>query len=364
MLNIKHIIANPKEVEEKLRKKDPSVTLAPLISAYKEFAETKSLYDMKKAEANSAAKEIGEAVQKKLDPSPIKARMGALKPEKGPHFLNHLEMGAKHDLFSLEMGARITGSGWPVYKNMYPRIELALIQLMINTHGKNGFEVISTPYVVSEETMYGSGQLPKFKEQVYKLDEEHPLYLIPTSEVSLNGIYQDTIFRNEELPKFMTTFSPCFRREAGSHGKNERGLIRIHQFHKVELFAITTPDKSNDAFEKILASAEEVLQTLGLHYRNMLLVTGDMSFASSKTVDIEVWLPGQDRYYEVSSISNCTDFQARRSKIRYKRENIVEPVHTLNGSGLALPRLMVALLENFQDSEGNFTPPACLHPFL
>src|SRR3990167_3938118 len=350
MLNIKHIIANPKEVEEKLRKKDPSVTLAPLISAYKEFAETKSLYDMKKAEANSAAKESGEAVQKKLDPSPIKARMGALKqeiselehrtdsfekkylpllaqlpnlpfddipysfdpkdnvciktykdkPEKGPHFLNHLEMGAKHDLFSLEMGARITGSGWPVYKNMYPRIELALIQLMINTHGKNGFEVISTPYVVSEETMYGSGQLPKFKEQVYKLDEEHPLYLIPTSEVSLNGIYQDTIFRNEELPKFMTTFSPCFRREAGSHGKNERGLIRIHQFHKVELFAITTPDKSNDAFEKILASAEEVLQTLGLHYRNMLLVTGDMSFASSKTVDIEVWLPGQDRYYEVS----------------------------------------------------------------
>lgn len=194
---------------------------------------------------------------------------------------------------------------------------------------------------------------------------DYALYLIPTAEVALNGLYFDEIFKEEELPKKLTAFSPCFRREAGAAGSQERGLIRMHQFHKVEMFAFTTPEQSESVFEQMLSSAERVLQGLGLHYRTMLLVTGDMSFAAAKTVDIECYLPGQNRYYEVSSISNCTDYQARRSKIRYKKkEEKPEYVHTLNGSGLATSRLMVALLENYQRADGSIALPAVLHKYL
>ena len=222
------------------------------------------------------------------------------------------------------------------------------------------------PALVREEIVYGSGQLPKFENQQFKIhDEDFNLYLIPTAEVPLNGLHSDEIFSEEELPKLYCAYTPCFRREAGAAGANERGLIRMHQFNKVEMFAFTKPEESSATFDKMLSSAEEILQGLEIHYRNMLLVTGDMSFPGARTVDIEVWLPGQDRYYEVSSISNCTDYQSRRSKIRYRKQGEKpEFVHTLNGSGLATSRLMVSLLENNQNADGSVNVPKVLQPYL
>ena len=214
--------------------------------------------------------------------------------------------------------------------------------------------------------MYGSGQLPKFEDQLFKIkDDDYNLYLIPTAETALNGINYGEILNEDDLPLKYVSYTPCFRREAGSAGKNERGLIRTHQFNKVELFCLTKPEESNEMFETMKKSAEKVLQGLELHYRNMLLVTGDMSFASTKTVDIEVWLPGQDRYYEVSSVSNCTDYQARRSMIRYKKQTEKPQfVHCLNGSGVATSRLMVALLENNQREDGSVAIPKVLQKYL
>ena len=188
---------------------------------------------------------------------------------------------------------------------------------MLDTHRKNGVTQVMTPLLVRPEIMYGSGQLPKFEQQLFKIrDEDYNLYLIPTSEVSINGMHYDEILDEEQLPLKYTSYTPCFRREAGAAGSQERGLIRMHQFNKVEMFCLTKPEESPAVYEQMLASAEEVLQGLGVHYRNMLLTTGDMSFVAAKTIDIEVWLPGQNRYYEVSSVSNCTDVQARRSQIR------------------------------------------------
>ena len=279
-----------------------------------------------------------------------------------PHFdfpiKNHVELG--ESLFDFKRGTKLVGSGWPVYTDRGALLEWALINLMIETHLKNGFTFHMVPHVVRPEIMYGSGQLPKFESQLFKLVDN--LYMIPTAEVALNGLYYDEIL--DVLPKLLIAYTPCFRREAGSHGKAERGLIRVHQFNKVEMFAFTKPEESDAIFEKMMHSAEEVLEKLELHYRNMLLVTGDMSYAAAKTVDIEVWLPGQDRYYEVSSVSNCRDFQARRSKIRFKGEKGNEFVHTLNGSGLATSRLMVALLENNQQPDGSIRLPKALHPYL
>ena len=214
--------------------------------------------------------------------------------------------------------------------------------------------------------MFGSGQLPKFNNQQFKInDDDFDLYLIPTAEVPLNGLYLDEIIPEENLPMRHVAYTPCFRREAGAAGSQERGLIRTHQFNKVEMFCFCKPEESMKIFDSMMESAEEILQGLGLHYRNMLLVTGDMSFAAARTVDIEVWLPGQNRYYEVSSVSNCTDYQSRRSQIRYrKKDDKLELVHTLNGSGLATSRLMVAILENNQNSDGSVNIPAVLQPYL
>ena len=238
---------------------------------------------------------------------------------------------------------------------------------MIEIHLKNGFTQWMVPHLVRPSMMFGSSMLPKFESQIFKLDDkDHTLYLIPTAEVTLNGLHFDEIISEEELPLKYVSYTPCFRREAGAAGSSERGLIRTHQFNKVEMFAYTKPEDSMKMFEEIVKSAEEVLQGLDLHYRNMLLVTGDMSFASARTIDIEVYLPGQNRYYEVSSVSNCTDFQARRSQIRFKRKETgkMEFVHTLNGSGLATSRLMVGLLENNQNEDGSINVPKVLQKYL
>jgi seryl-tRNA synthetase len=214
--------------------------------------------------------------------------------------------------------------------------------------------------------MYGSAQLPKFAGQAFKLhDEDYHHYLIPTSEVALMGLHNNEILDAESLPRKYVSYTPCFRREAGGLGANERGLIRMHQFNKVEMFAFTTPEQSQAIFDEMIASAEGLIKGLGLHFQVTELVTGDMSFAGSKTIDLEVWLPGQDRYYEVSSVSHCSDFQARRSHTRYKvKEEKPQFCHTLNGSGLATSRLMVALLENNQREDGSVEIPLVLHKYL
>lgn len=281
-------------------------------------------------------------------------------------FKNHLELGESLGLFDFQKGAQITGSGWPVYKALGAELESALLNYMLDIQKSRGFMQMWVPFVVRRETMFASGQLPKFEEQLFKIPfNGTDFFLIPTSEVSLNGLHLEEIFEEDALPKLYTSYSPCFRKEAGAAGKGERGLIRNHQFNKVELFAFTKPEESNAIFEKMVESANIVLDGLELHYRNMLLVTGDMSFASSKTVDVEVYLPGQERYYEVSSISNCTDYQARRSQTRFRNsEGKLENVHTLNGSGVATSRLMVALLENHQQEDGSIYIPKALRPYF
>jgi seryl-tRNA synthetase len=269
-------------------------------------------------------------------------------------------------LFDFGRAAKIAGSGWPLYVGLGARLEWALLNYMLDTHRKNGFVQVMPPLLVRPEILYGAGQLPKFEGQQFKIkDDDFQLFLIPTSEVPINGMFSDEILAETELPLKFTAYTPCFRREAGAAGSQERGLIRTHQFNKVELFCLCKPEESPRVYEEMLASAEEVLQGLGLHYRNMLLTTGDMSFAAAKTIDIEVWLPGQNRYYEVSSVSNCTDYQARRANIRYKEKN-GKPhfVHTLNGSGLATSRLMVGLLENNQQADGSVLVPKVLHKYL
>ena len=249
---------------------------------------------------------------------------------------------------------------------MGARLEWALINFMLDIHIENGFEMWMPPHLIRPETMFASGQLPKFEHQLFKIkDDDYNLYLIPTSETVLNGLHIEEVFSEAELPKRYVAYTPCFRREAGAAGSQERGLIRMHQFNKVEMFAFTKPDQSEAMFQQMVSSAEEILQGLNIHYRNMLLVTGDMSFAAMKTIDVEVWLPGQNRYYEVSSISNCGDFQSRRSMTRYKSgDGKPEFVYTLNGSGLATSRLMVALLENNQRPDGSVEIPLVLHKYL
>jgi seryl-tRNA synthetase len=274
---------------------------------------------------------------------------------------NHLELNEKLHLFDFQQTAKTSGSGWPLYRGMGARLEWALLSYMLDFHTLKGFEPMLPPLMVRPNMMFGSGQLPKFEGQFYEVHDHSPLYLIPTSEVILNGLHYDEILSKEQLPLKYCAYTPCFRKESGAAGATERGLIRVHQFNKVEMFSVCHPDQSEQIFEEMIASAEELLQGLGLHYRLCRLVTGDMSFTAARTVDVEVWLPGQDRYYEVSSISTCTDYQARRSQIRFKEgDNKPELVHTLNGSGLATPRLMVALLENYQKADGSVPLPAFL----
>ena len=274
---------------------------------------------------------------------------------------NHLEIAMALGWLDFEAATRMTGSNIALYKNDGVKIMYALTMFMLKNNIKHGFDPILPPYLVNEQSLVVASNFPKFKDQVYAVPEDK-LYLTPTAEVNLTNMYRDTILRATELPIRMTAWTPCFRREAGGYGANERGLIRMHQFEKVEVVSICEPDQANKEQERMLACAEDILQQLGLHYRISLLAAQDCSFASAKTFDIEVWLPGQKAYYEVSSISNCTDFQARRGLIRFKRaaDSKSELVATLNGSSLALSRLLVAILEVFQNPDGSVTIPDVL----
>jgi len=280
---------------------------------------------------------------------------------------SHWDLGPELGILDFERAARISGARFTVYWDLGARLERALIQFMLDLHGSRGYREIIPPYLVNAETLTGTGQLPKFEGDLFKTTAgERDLYLIPTAEVPLTILHRDEILAAEELPKKYVAFTPCFRSEAGSYGKDVRGLIRQHQFHKVELVKLTTPESSMDELEDMVADAEEVLKRLGLPYRVVVLSTGDMGFAAAKTYDIEVWLPGQQAYREISSCSNCTDFQARRASLRYRPEPQAKPrfLHTLNGSGLAVGRTLIAVLENYQQPDGSVVVPEALRPYM
>lgn len=391
MIDIKLIRKNRTDIEKKLKTKDPSINLDEVVRLDELLRADKTRVEELKAERNSASKEIGDLKRQGKEATAVMERVATFADE--IHLLdkriteteaklhdlmarlpnipmdhvkvasdpkenvcikewgkkrvfdfkekNHLELGEALGLFDFVRGAKISGAGWPIYTGKGAELEWALINYMLETNRKNGFQQTIVPLAVRPETSFASGQLPKFANQQFRIkDEDFDLYLIPTSEVALNGLYMNEVM--EELPLKLMSYTPCFRREAGAAGEKERGLIRTHQFNKVEMFSFTKPEESQKVFEEMCQSAEEILQGLGIHYRNMQLVTGDMSFASASTVDIEVWLPGQNRYYEVSSVSNCTDYQARRANTRFRtEEGKLEFIHTLNGSGLATSRLMV-----------------------
>ena len=416
VLDIKLIRKDPKTIETLLKTKDPTLNLSKILQLDEEIRTLKCEVEALKLKRNQSSKEIGEKKRAGKEVTDLLKQVDGLKetishtdtklfekerlfndslaylpnlpmndvpnsidPKNNvclktylekPTFSfapkNHLELGQTHSLFDFKRGAKVGGAGWPAYKGLGARLEWALINFMIDTHIDNGFELWIPPLLARKEIMFGAAQLPKFEEQLYKLhDKDYELYLIPTSEAVLNGLHFDEILLEESLPLKYVAYTPCFRREAGAAGSTERGLIRTHQFNKVEMFCITRPENSEKMFYGMVEAAEEILKALNLHYKRMLLVTGDISFAAAKTIDLEVFLPGQNRYYEVSSISTCTDFQARRSKLRFKKgHGKPEFPHTLNGSGLATSRLMVALLENNQQEDGSIKIPVPLQKYL
>ncbi|PDX45334.1 serine--tRNA ligase [Helicobacter pylori] len=275
----------------------------------------------------------------------------------------HFELAQKNGWIDFESGVKLAKSRFSVIRGFGAKIYRALIYLMLDFNEKNGFEIIYTPALVNEKMLFGTGQLPKFKEDVFKIENEN-LYLIPTAEVTLTNLYNDTIISVENLPIKMTAHTPCFRSEAGSAGKDTRGMIRQHQFDKVELVAITHPKESDAMQEYMLESASEILRALELPHRFVQLCSGDLGFSASNTIDIEVWLPGQNCYREISSVSNTRDFQARRAKIRFKENQKNQLAHTLNGSSLAVGRTMVALMENHQQADGSIHIPKALEKYL
>ncbi|MFP6052046.1 serine--tRNA ligase [Helicobacter pylori] len=275
----------------------------------------------------------------------------------------HFELAQQNGWIDFESGVKLAKSRFSVIRGFGAKIYRALIYLMLDFNEKNGFEIIYTPALVNEKMLFGTGQLPKFKEDVFKIENEN-LYLIPTAEVTLTNLYNDTIISVENLPIKMTAHTPCFRSEAGSAGKDTRGMIRQHQFDKVELVAITHPKESDVMQEHMLESASEILRALELPHRFVQLCSGDLGFSASNTIDIEVWLPGQNCYREISSVSNTRDFQARRAKIRFKENQKNQLVHTLNGSSLAVGRTMVALMENHQQADGSIHIPKALEKYL
>ena len=278
----------------------------------------------------------------------------------------HLEIGDNLALLDFQRGAKLSGSGFPLYTGMGAKLERALINSMIDHHASEyGFKELFPPVLMRKESMVTTGQLPKFEEDMYHTEVDN-LYLAPTAEVPVTNIHRDEILDEADLPIYYVAYSPCFRRESGSYGKDTRGLLRVHQFNKVELVKFTTPDSSYQELEDLTLQAESILKKLGLHYRVVELCTGDLSFAAAKCYDIELWAPGEQKWLEVSSCSNFESFQARRGNIRYRRtaDNKVDFLHTLNGSGVATPRLMIALLETYQTKEGSIKFPDEVAGFL
>jgi len=297
-------------------------------------------------EANQVIKVVGE---KPVFDFPIK---------------DHVELGESLGLFDLERAVKISGNNFVMYRGWGARLEWALLNYFINAHLSDGYEMILPPHIVDERSGYTAGQLPKFKDDVYWL-KELDQFLIPTAETPLDNLFRDEILNERELPKKYFSYTPCYRKEAGSYRANEKGLIRVHQFNKVEMYQYTTQEGSNLAFEELLGKAEKLVADLGLHYRVSKLAAGDCSAPAARTYDVEVWLPAISQYYEVSSVSNVRDYQARRGNMRYRKEDgSIEYMHTLNASGLATSRLMVALVETYQQRDGSIVVPDVLRKYI
>lgn len=416
MLDIKKIESDFDAVKKKLshRNFDTSV-LDQMVELNKQRKSLTTLSETKKAEINKLSREIGELKKNKQDAAAPMAQVAALKAEmekeakdldevqaKQTNLLltipnlpvdsvpvgkdeeenvevkrwgtprtfdftpvDHAELGERLGILDFETAGKITGARFVVYKGAAARLERALINFMLDHQGNKGFTEMMTPFIAHERSLIGTGNLPKFEDQLFKLNSEQPWYLIPTSEVTLTNMKREQIVEESEFPYLYAAYSPCFRSEAGSHGKDVKGLIRMHQFNKVEMVSICSPAQSEEVHQKMVASATEILEKLGLPYRTLALCTGDMGFASQKTFDLEVWVPSQGKYREISSISNCGDFQARRANIRFRnKEGKVEFAHTLNGSGLAVGRTVVAILENYQQRDGSVQIPEALWPYM
>ncbi len=418
MLDITKIRENPEKIEEQLKRRDKQISLDRILHLDKQRRDIIGKVEELKHEKNQASKQIGKLKKEGRDEradqiigqmSQLSEDIATLEKELNkaenklqaeldflpnlPHSSvpvsenaedkvvleehgkkrnfdfkpkSHLQLGENLDLFKFDKAAKITGARFPFYYGNGAALEMALINFMFFYQvNKNKYTPVFPPYLANSSSYYTSGQLPKFKEDLYYVEKED-LYLNPTSESILANYYRDEILSRENLPQKLVAFTTCFRREAGSYGEEERGLIRTHQFNKVELFRFTEPDESYTHFEEIIEDAESILDELDLHYRKVMLPTCELAQQASKTIDLEVWIPSQERYYEVSSISNCEDFQARRGNMRYRPEKGAKPefVHTLNGSGLATSRLLVALLENNQTKEGQVKLPKALAELL
>jgi seryl-tRNA synthetase len=416
MLDIKYLRQNIDFVSQKMHERGQAMNLDRFVVLDAERREIVREVEGLRSERNAVSKEIGEKKKNNEDAADIIARMGevstrikeldeALKKTdddlavilmtlpniphesvvcgKGaednpvirvwgekPQFSftprPHWEIGEILNILDFTRGAKITGARFTLYRGLGARLERAIINFMLDLHtGSHGYTEVLTPFMVNRESMTGTGQLPKFEEDLFRIDKVD-YFLIPTAEVPVTNIHRDEILSEKELPIYYAAYSPCFRAEAGSYGKDTRGLIRQHQFNKVELVKFAKPENSYEELEKLTQNAEEVLKRLNIPYRTVCLCTTDLGFSSAKTYDIEAWLPGQDAYREISSCSNFEDFQARRASIRFRREENgkVEFVHTLNGSGLAVGRTLVAILENYQQTDGSVVIPEALRPYM
>jgi seryl-tRNA synthetase len=416
MLDIKYLRQNIDAVSGKMRERGQEMNLDRFVALDAERREIIREVEELRSERNTVSKQIGEKKKNREDATDIIARMGevsgrikvldeALKKTdddlaailmtlptvphesvvcgKGsednpvirvwgekPQFTftprPHWEIGESLNILDFARGAKITGARFTLYRGLGARLERALINFMLDLHtGSHGYTEVLTPFMVNRESMTGTGQLPKFEEDLFKIDKMD-YFLIPTAEVPVTNIHRDEILSEKELPITYVAYSPCFRAEAGSYGKDTRGLIRQHQFNKVELVKFAKPESSYEELEKLTLNAEEVLKRLKIPYRTVSLCTADLGFSSAKTYDLEAWLPGQDVYREISSCSNFEEFQARRASIRFRREESgkVEFVHTLNGSGLAVGRTLVAILENYQQADGSVVIPEALRPYM
>ena len=301
----------------------------------------------------------------KDESSNVVIREWGQKPEFNYEIKDHKSLSEINKLIDFKRGAKISGSGFPLYTNNGAKLERALINYMLDVHSNNGYVELFPPFVVTDNSPLTTGNLPKFKDDMYFLESEN-MYLIPTAEVPITNVYASENFTENDLPKKHVAYSACFRREAGSYGKDTKGLLRLHQFNKVELVKFVHPRTSYDELESLVMDAEKVLQTLGLHYRVVELCTGDLSFSAAKCYDIEVWSPYENKYLEVSSCSNFEAFQSHRGSMRFRSSDTgkMEYVHTLNGSGVATPRLMVALIENYQQKDGTISIPSALQDYM
>ncbi len=349
-------------------KKDASEQLKKVDILKSEISNLKQLETIKEEELYSILSRLPN-IPNSTTPSGLSEKDNVLYKEWGlkPDFSfkpkRHFEIGENLNLMNFDIASKLSGSRFVVLKGQLSRLERVLANFMLDKHTtENGYSEINVPFLVKDEALFGTGQLPKFSEDLFTAGDNH--WLIPTAEVPLTNLVRDQIVNINTLPMRVTSYTPCFRSEAGASGKDTRGMLRQHQFTKVELVSIVEPEDSDTELERMLKSAESILQDLNIHYRIMTLCAGDMGFSAQKTYDIEVWLPGENNYREISSCSNCGDFQARRMNARYKKEDKNLYVHTLNGSGLAIGRTMIAILENYQTSDGNVTIPEVLRKYF